>query len=384
MNLHRSTCLNVLLITLLVGPAACGRRNTAADKLAEDTKEIQKFDSNLNWNDITLEQVDDKGKLWWKVKAKQATYSKDQKNATVENPRGELYQDGKPVFKVEAQKGEVQQDGKAIVLKGQIIATDLKDGTVLKGNEAEWRPIEDVLLVRNSVTGTHKQMQFAAQEGRFQTRARTMELTKQIVASSKDPEIQVRTEHLTWNIQDQKVVGDRPLQIDRFKNKVLTERSVADRANVDLKAKTVNLQQNAKIDSKQQNVQVSSSDLLWNLEAQTINSSQPVTILNPSQQVTLTANQGLLNLQKNTVDLTGNVKGIGQRNDSKLDADHVTWFLTTQQFQADGNVNYRQANPPFSIAGPRAAGRLQDQQVAVSGGESGGRVEMQIVPQTRQ
>ncbi|NJR49073.1 MAG: LPS export ABC transporter periplasmic protein LptC [Leptolyngbyaceae cyanobacterium CSU_1_3] len=219
LNLYRSGFLTVLLIALLAGTVGCERRNTAADRLAEDTKEIQKFDSDLNWDDITLEQVDEQGKLWWKVKAKQAAYSKDQKNATVEDPKGELYQDGKPVFKIEGKKGEVQQDGKSIVLRGQIVATDLKDGTMLKGNEVEWKPMEDVLLIRNSVAGTHKQMQFVAQEGRFQTRARTMELSKQIVASSKDPEIQVRTEHLIWNIKDEKVVGDRPLQVDRYKTK---------------------------------------------------------------------------------------------------------------------------------------------------------------------
>lgn len=382
MNLQRSLALTLLVITLL-STTACARRNRAADRLAEDTKEIQKFDSNLTWNDITLEQVDDKGQLWWKVKAKQASYSRDQKNATVEDPKGELYQDGKPVFKIEAKQGEVQQDGKSIILKGKIIATDIRDGTILKGNELEWRPIEDLLLIRDNISGIHKQMQFAAQEGRYLSRARTMELSKQIVASSKDPEIQVKTEHLTWKIKDQKVVGDRPVQIDRYKNKVLLDQAVADKADVDLNAKIVHLQQNAKVDSKLQNVQVSSNDLLWTLDAQTIDSSQPVTILNPSQQVTLAANQGKMNLQKNTVDLVGNVRGVGQRNDSKLDADRVTWFLTTQQFQAEGNVSYRQANPPFSIAGPTASGRLQDQQVAVSGG-TGGRVELQIVPQPRQ
>lgn len=382
-NLNRAIALNLLLVSLLVSTGACVNRNRAADRLTQDTKEIQKFDSNLTFNDVTLEQADEQGKLWWKVKAKQASYSKDQKNAAIQNPKGELYQDGKAVFKVEAQKGEVQQDGKSIILKGQIIATDIRDGTILKGNEAEWRPIEDLLIVRDRVSGTHKQMQFVAQEGRFMTRAQTMELSKQIVASSKSPEIQLKTEHLIWNIKQQKVVGDRPLQIDRYQSKVLTEQSTADKADVDLKAKVVNLQQNAKITLKEKGVQISSNALTWNLNLQAIDSSTPITIVNAPEQVTLTANKGQLDLQKNTVDLIGSVRGNGQRNQANLVADRVVWFLNTQQFDAQGNVNYRQESPPFSIVGPRAYGKLQDQQVAVNGGNTGGRVEIQIVPQPR-
>ena len=379
-NLQRTIALNLLLMTLITAMGGCLNRNRTAEKLREDTKEIQRFDSNATFNDVTLEQADDRGKLWWKVKAKQASYSKDQKNAVIEDPKGELYQDGKPIFQIAAQRGEVKGDGKSILLKGQIIATDIRDGTILKGDELEWRPTDDMLLVRNNVTGTHKQMQFSAQEGRVLTRARTMELLRQIVASSKSPELQIRTEHLTWNVKGETVVADRPIQIDQYKNKVLTDRGSAEKANVDLKAKTVNLQQNAQIDSKEKGVHVSSNSLLWNLDAQTISASQPITILNPPQQVTLNANQGQMDLQKNTVDLVGNVRGIGQKNQSKLKADRVLWLLTTQQFEATGNVNYRQENPPFSLAGPRASGKLDDQQVAVNGG----RVELQITPQPRQ
>ena len=379
-TLQRTIALNLLLVTLLTSVGGCFNRSRTADKLREDTKEIQRFDSNATFNDVTLEQADAQGKLWWKVKAKQASYSKDQKNAVIEDPEGELYQDGKPVFQIAAQKGEVKGDGKSILLKGKIIATDIRDGTILKGDELEWRPTEDALLIRNNVTGAHKQMQFSAQEGRVLTRARTMELFRQIVASSKKPELQIRTEHLTWDIKGETVVGDRPIQIDQYKNKVLTDRGSADKARVDLKAKTVNLQQNAQLDSKEKGVQVSSNNLLWNLDAQTINSSQPITILNPPQQVTLNANQGQMDLQKNTVDLVGNVRGVGQKNQSKLDADRVLWFITTQQFEATGNVNYRQNNPPFSLSGPRASGKLDDQQVAVNGG----RVELQITPQPKQ
>ncbi|NET10097.1 MAG: LPS export ABC transporter periplasmic protein LptC, partial [Symploca sp. SIO2B6] len=42
--------------------------------------------------------------------AKQATYSQDQKTALVNNPTGDLFQDGEVVLQVSAKSGEVKQD----------------------------------------------------------------------------------------------------------------------------------------------------------------------------------------------------------------------------------------------------------------------------------
>jgi LPS export ABC transporter protein LptC len=379
----RRATLTVLMFMLLLGTGACGSRNRSGEKLAKDTQEAQKFDSNLTFNNVTLEQANDKGQLWWKVKAKQATYSRDQKNAVVLEPKGELFQDGKPVFKIEAQKSDIQQDGKSIFLKGQITATDVRDGTVMKGNEVEWRPMEDVLIVRNNFTGEHKQMQLAAKEGRFQTRARKIDLKGQIVALVKEPAMELKTEQLAWDIQKQKIVGDQPVQLQRFKNKVPTDQGSANKADVDLKGKIVNFRENAKIAMKESNLQVSGNLLTWNMDAQTVQADQPITIVNPAQQVTLTANAGSLDVQQQIAKLKGNVRGSGEKNQSRLGADRATWYLTTQQFEAEGNVTYNQANPPFSMAGPKASGKLDDQQVAVQGDNSG-RVELQIVPQPKQ
>ncbi|BAU15562.1 hypothetical protein LEP3755_61210 [Leptolyngbya sp. NIES-3755] len=377
--MRRSFLLNLALITLLIGASGCGNRsNRAAEQLTKDTQ-AQKFDNNLTFNNVTLEQANEKGQLWWRVTAKQAVYAKDQKNATVQEPRGELFQDGKPVFKIEAQRSEIQQDGKSIVLKGQITAIDVRDNSVLKGNELEWRPTEDVLIIRNGFNGDHKQVQLAAKEGRFLTRARRVEVAGQVVAQVKEPSLQMRGERLTWRIQDQKINSDRPIQVDRYENKQVTDRGSADQSEVDLKAKIVTLRQNARIALKQSNTQISGNALAWNIDQKTLSASEPITIVNSAQQVTLTANQGDMQIDQQVANLSGNVRGVGEKNQSRLSADRVRWFLATQQFEANGNVSYQQNNPPFSIAGPQASGQLDTQQVAVKGNEDG-RVELQITP----
>nr|WP_238393265.1 LPS export ABC transporter periplasmic protein LptC [Myxacorys almedinensis] len=372
----------MLLVTLWVGTGACARPNRSAEKFAQDTEAAQTFDSNLTFNNVTLQEADEKGQLWWKVKAKQATYSEDKRNAVVVEPKGELYQDGKPIYTIEAQKSEIQQDGKSIVLKGAITATAIKDGSVFKGNEIEWRPTENVMFIRDQFTGTHKQMQIAAKQGRFLTREDKVDISGSIVATLNDPQMKLQTEHLIWDTKQENIVGDRPIQLERYQNKVVSDRGGANAGDVDLKTKIVTLRGDAKITANGSNLNISGNLLTWNIDAQTLNAPQPVTIVNPVQQTTITANAGSFDLQQNVARLEGNVRGNGEKNQSQLTANQVTWFLDTQQFQAEGNVNYNQQNPPFKIAGPKASGKLDDQQVAVSGNSSS-RVELEIVPQVR-
>ena len=121
----------------------------------------------------------------WKVKAKEATYSKDQKVAQLQSPIGQLFQDGKPVYNITAQTGEIEQDGEKLFLKGQIVAKAPLHNLVLRGNELEWRPKEDLLIVRNKLTGNHPQLQAVAHFRLIVTKAKKLQIEGQrILAKS--------------------------------------------------------------------------------------------------------------------------------------------------------------------------------------------------------
>lgn len=362
-------------VVLLLNLSACSTENRTVKKLAEDTSSVQNFENNLTFNDITLEQANEQGRPVWKVKAKQATYSQDKKVAQVKSPTGELFQDGKSVYQISGQQGEIQQDGKRLFLKGQIVATDPKNGVVLRGNELEWRPLEDLLIVRNQLTGTHRQMQVVAQEARAFSRASRIELQGRVVANATDPALQLRTEHLIWQIKEQKLIGDRPLQIDRYKAKKITDRATANQGEVFLKTKIVTLKQNAQLALLEPPMQVASNHLSWNLNTETITANQPLRIVHHKEQMTVTAKQGRIDLQKEIVYLTGDVYAVGQRR-QVLNSKTLTWYVPTKLVEAQGNVFYRQVEPPVSFTGQKAVGKLQNQSIVVSGG----RVVTEIIP----
>jgi LPS export ABC transporter protein LptC len=371
----------VILAALFLTIGGCATsEGPQKNKLAEDIKAAQTSNSTLTLNKVTLEQANEKGETFWKVNSKNAVYSKDKKTVNVQKPTGKLFQDGKEIYDVQAESGEVFQEGNQVFLKGNIVATDLKNGVVLRGNELEWRPKEDVLVVRNNLTGEHKQVTASAKEARVFTRAKRMEFFGSVVANLKDPIVQLRTEHLVWFVEQQKVSTDKPTQVDRYKDKTVTDRGFADKVDVNLKTKIATLTQNAQLLPSDPPLQIESSLMSWNFPAQSVVSPGPVKVFHRVEKVTMSGDAGKGDLDKKVFHLTGNVVGIGQKRQAQLNTDRVTWYLTNQTFDAEGNVVYRQLNPVFNLTGPRAAGQLKDETVIVKGDGGGGQVVTEIVP----
>ena len=376
-----SSIVQLALVTLLLGIVACSNQkdDSQSNKLAEDINTAQKSNSSLTLSDVTMEQANEKGEKLWTVQSQQATYSKDKKIVNVKKPKGKLFQDGKEVYQIESETGEVHQDGNQVILKGKIVATDPVNGIVLRGNELEWLPKQDLLIVRNNLTGDHKQVIASAKEARVFSRAKRMELFGQVVANVKDPVLQLRTEHLIWFLDQQKMIANRPVQIDRYQDKVITDRAFADEADVNLKLKIANLTKNARLMPTNPPLQISSSMMSWNFPAELVVSPGPVTVIQLKEKVTMTGNQGRGDLEKDIFYLTGNVVGIGDKRNSQLNTDNLIWYFKTQTFDAVGNVVYRQIDPEFTSTGPKAAGQLKDETVMVKGDANGGQVVTEII-----
>jgi len=375
---RKAIALGSVILTVLLVTACSHQQNRTVNKITQDTKQAaEDFDTSLTFNSVTLEEFDAKGRLWWKVKAQQASYSRDKKIARIQQPTGEFYQDGKAILQVSAQSGEVQQDGQTISLRGKIVATDLRDGAVLRGDELEWKPQKDIVILRGNLIGTRQRLTVASRQGTFFTRLRRIELMGQVMAESNDPSARFRSEHVIWQLNQETLASDRPLQIDRVVNNAVTDRATANQGFVDLKAKTASLKQRAQVSLADPPVQLGSDELFWDLNAKTVVSNQAITLVNSKQQVTLTASQGRMDIASKILYLEGNVVGVSATNQAQVTGDRLTWYSGTEQFEAEGNVVYRQVNPLLNLTGPRASGRLSDQSVVVNGG----RVTTEFIPE---
>ncbi|MFO5493434.1 MAG: LPS export ABC transporter periplasmic protein LptC, partial [Cuspidothrix sp.] len=107
-------CLGICLSSCS-NPSSTPSKNAASTPPEDNTK--------LTFFGVVLEQFDETGKPIWQVKAKAAKYTTEKQIGQAENPEGELYQDGKVVYKIKAEKADIKQDGKQLFLQGKIVAT---------------------------------------------------------------------------------------------------------------------------------------------------------------------------------------------------------------------------------------------------------------------
>lgn len=367
------------VLLVLIGLGGCRQGSRGADRLAEDTATAQKVDPNLTFNNITLEQPDENGRTLWKVRAKQAVYTPDKQLAKVQSPSGELYQDGKIAYRIQGQEGEVRQDGDRIFLRGNVVATDVESGAVLRGNELEWRPKQDLMIVRGNLRGTHPKLTLSANQARVQRRQQRIELSGNIIAETRDePKLKLQGEQMVWLMKQDKLVSDRPVQVQRIANNTqVTDQANGDTAEVLIGSRIATLRRNARVVTVDPPLIVTGNSLIWNLRKRTLEADQPVTVVHQQEQITLTADRGRVDLEPRIARFTGNVRAVGQRNTSDLASETLVWTIPTQQLVAEGNVVYNQADPPATVRGPRAVGKLQNRTVVVSGG----RVVTEIIPQ---
>ncbi|MEO0826491.1 MAG: LPS export ABC transporter periplasmic protein LptC [Cyanobacteria bacterium J06639_16] len=373
----------VLAIAVVIGTLrACGLLTRPFETPIADSDGEEGRAPGLTLKDVTLEQPGEDGELRWKVHADEVIYSPDQQTAEIVNPDGELFQDGKVIYRVRADRGEIQQDGEAIFLKDNIVATGVENDLVLRGRELEWRPEDDLLLIRNQIRGIHPQLNASAQEARVYNRDRRLELEKDVVATTNEaPYLRLEAETLTWFIEAEKVESDRPLQVEQLKGEVgdlqVSDRIKGDQGEVNLAENIVQLSQAVEVELLEQPLKILSDIAIWNVVAETILVPGAVRVIQPEQAVEVTANRGEMNIADSIVYLSQGVEAIGEENQSQLKASRVTWNLESEEIVAEGNVNYQQSDPPVTINGPRAVGRIEAQTVVISGGN----VVTEITPQ---
>lgn len=366
------------LLLLLLIVSGCRPSSQGAEKLAEDSAAAGKLDSNLTFQNIVLEQPDEKGQTLWKVRAATTVYTPDKKMAQVTQPDGQIFQDGKPIYRIKAESGEVRQDGKKIFLRGQVFATDVKNGAVLQGDELEWQPQKNLLVLRRNIRGSQEELKMSANQMQVDTRKRQVQLEGKVVAIAPKSNLKLQAEKLLWLMEEKKVTSDQPILAQQLSGNKVTNQANSDKAEVNLATKSAHLTQNARLIMQDPALQVTGNSLLWNLDQQTLKADAPVNVLSRQQQVTITADSGRMEFEPRIAYFNGNVQATGEQNRSKLTTDHLTWNIQTQRVEAEGNVVYTQAaNPQLSLRGPRAVGKLENRVVVVSGG----RVTTEVIPE---
>jgi LPS export ABC transporter protein LptC len=366
-HLQPNWILTVGVLFLLSAITSCQGNNQPQSNPDNSQQEVANAESKLILNNATLEQSNAKGEMLWKIQVDEAAYSPDRKKAQLTAVKGNIFQDGKIVLRIKADQGEIARDGQEIYLKENIVAVDPRNNAVMQSDEVEWIPQESVLMIRKNLRGSHPQLTASAKEGKYYATKQKLEFIGNIIAVSKKPRMQLKTEHLLWKIPEQKVIGDRLLNIVHFQDKIITDKLVANYAEIHLNIKQVIVKNNIEFKSIKPPIQVATNEFIWKYEARQLTSSKPVKLIHYQQGVIITGNQAEVDLTNSIAYLRGGVKGNSTANAAKLYSNNLTWNVNTQIIEALGNVIYQQTDPDFNLTGEKAVGTIHDNKIVVSG-----------------
>ena len=334
------------------------------------TQVKQELEQGLILMNSTLEQSNAKGKTLWRLKTEKATYSPDKKTAKLENLTANLFDDEVLILQVSADRGELRNDGKEIYLQDNIIAVDPRNKAEFRGEKVTWKPEENMMQMtagKDGVKAFHATLNVRADKAQYNTASQVLELNKNIIATTSDPSLQLKTEHLYWQIQKDKVIGNKPLNVVRYENKTVTDRLKTDQAEVDLKSKIAIISGNIQYQSYDPLLQATTNKIIWYYPQRIMKANETTKLIQPDEGTSISANTAQFNLETNQVNLQGGIYGTTVENDAKIYADNMNWNLNNQEIDADGNVFYQQVDPDMNLRGTSAKGNLQDKNIVVLG-----------------
>lgn len=336
----------------------------------------------LTLRNATLEQPDENGVMMWRVRGEEVTYSPNRDVATILRPDGEIFQDGEIVYNITADTGQILDNGNVIVLQGNIVATGINSGSVLRGNELVWQADADVLTVRGSVTGSHPQITASADEARVINAENRIELIGNVVAHTvvedpkTEPRLKLQAQQIQWLWEEEQLVSPTALRVEQLQDQTITDVLLGDQGVVRLDDQVATLQGNVAMQMLGFPLNAASSLMEWQVADQVVTMPQPLTVVHPTEQMQVTARQGRIDLENQVVTLQQDVVAVGQRNQSRLTSNQLIWTVPDQIVVAEGNVNYQQADPAMNLTGSRGIGRLNESIFRVEGQQ----VVTEIVP----
>lgn len=371
----------LVLSVAIVAGVYTWRSSTSRNSYISDEQQ-ETLEAGLALQDVTLEQQDDDGSLLWRVHADEVTYSPDQESADLVRLDGELYQDGQLLYRVKANTGTIRDNGQVIFLEGQIVATGVQNQMVLRGQTLEWRPEDDVMIMPNGLTSSHPKVRSQANEARIYDRDSRMELIGEVIANTvvddmeQEPWLKLQGEALEWQWETEVITSPEPLRVERFQDQRVTEVLTGQQGVVELPANQVTITEQVNVQIINIPLAIASEQAIWNIDGETVAVDRPIKIVNERENITFTAQKGQLDLAERVVYLLQEVVVEGDKNNSRLTTDRLTWNLGNQTLLAEGAVDYRQGDPQVVVRGPRAQGRIEEQTIVVNGG----RVVTEITP----
>jgi LPS export ABC transporter protein LptC len=311
---------------------------------------------------LNLRQQDLLGRPTWTLTSPEARYDIDSRIARSTEPRGTIFRDGQPAYRLSADSGIVVNDGALVLLEGDIRLEQLgAQPLLIQARRARWLPARNLLELdhrpeafdgSNRITARRARYLFDQEELRLLNAPRVEHWSQRIdpfhPQKRGKPEIVLQVRSASWFPRSGRLESNGPLRAWRL-------------APAAPQTTAANL--------KSSDQTLTAAALFGNTREQRFTLTGPVKLLDPSQDLTLLARQISIDLParviRTTMPATEQPSGlpadagclVRQRGDS-LQARQCQWNWDSQIVIAQGAVQLRRQDHQQLTRGSLLIGTL--------------------------
>ncbi len=336
-----------VVLLLLTG---CGRNQVAREEAA----------TPFVFRTLNLRQQDVLGRPNWELTSPEARYDLRRRVARALRPRGVIYNNGQPAYRVEASTGTVISDGAVILLEGTIRLQRLgKQPVMIQGSRVRWVPERKLMEIDRHPEGFDPHTRLSADRATFRIDKDTLELSGQprlqrwdkpfdpfLANPAGDPQVVVTVASVQWQPGSGRLVARGPIRGQRR-----PPGSPADRPSQTLTA----------------------ASLSGNTQSQRFNLAPPVLFQDPTVKGGVSASGKALEVEAARQLIRIPAGCLIQQDGASLQADSCLWNWETQAIAADGGVLVQRPQNNQLTRATMLRGQLGDKGLVVFS-SPGGRV----------
>jgi len=219
----------------------------------------------LTFQSLNLQQVDKNGQVLWKLQVQQAVADPKTRRVQVQKLAGDIYDRGKPRYRVETAQATVLEQGETLDIQGRLIATDLQDKTRITTQSLLWRPQQQELILKGNLEFQQPKLQAKAQEATIRLRDNHLALRKKVQVTNQKPALNITGEALDWEWQKGQIQALQPVQIIHPPQQLVVQ---AGRGQMDFQNQVLRLTQG--VDAVNQRGQLRAQEVEWRIPAQEV------------------------------------------------------------------------------------------------------------------
>ena len=219
----------------------------------------------LTFQSLNLQQVDKNGQILWKLQVQQAVADPKTRRVQVQKLVGNIYDRGKPRYRVETAQATVLEQGETLDIQGRLIATDLQDKTRITTQSLLWRPQQQELILKGNLEFQQPKLQAKAQEATIRLRDNHLALRKNVQVTNQKPALNITGEALDWEWQKGQIQALQPVQIIHPPQQLVVK---AGRGQMDFQNQVLRLTQG--VDAVNQRGQLRAQEVEWRIPAQEV------------------------------------------------------------------------------------------------------------------